>query len=115
MNNDYILLAKAKGLSKFQIITRHVMRNAITPIISIVAPQIAGVVTGSFVIERMFSIPGLGRYYVDSVNGRDYPMILATTVFFSFIFVFCMVIMDILYAVVDPRVRKGIIEGKKER
>ncbi len=91
------------------------MRNAITPIITIVAPQIAGVVTGSFVIERIFSIPGLGRYYVDSVNGRDYPMILATTVFFSFIFVFCMVIMDILYAVVDPRVRKSIIEGKKER
>ena len=115
LNNDYILLAKAKGLSKFQIITRHVMRNAITPIITIVAPQIAGVVTGSFVIERIFSIPGLGRYYVDSVNGRDYPMILATTVFFSFIFVFCMVIMDILYAVVDPRVRKSIIEGKKER
>ncbi len=112
MSNDYILLAKAKGLSKFQIIRRHVMRNAITPIISIVAPQVAGIVTGSFVIERMFSIPGLGRYYVESVNGRDYPMILATTFFFSFIFIFCMVIMDILYAVVDPRVRKGIIEGK---
>lgn len=112
LSNDYILLAKSKGLSKFQIIRRHVMRNAITPIISIVAPQVAGIVTGSFVIERMFSIPGLGRYYVESVNGRDYPMILATTVFFSFIFIFCMVIMDILYAVVDPRVRKGIIEGK---
>ncbi|MDD4369188.1 MAG: ABC transporter permease [Oscillospiraceae bacterium] len=115
LNNDYILLARSKGLSRFQIIRRHVMRNAITPIITIVAPQIAGVVTGSFVIERMFSIPGLGRYYVDSVNGRDYPMILATTVFFSFIFIFCMVVMDILYALVDPRVRKGIIEGKKAR
>jgi len=112
LSNDYILLAKSKGLSKLQIIRRHVMRNAMTPIITIVAPQVAGIVTGSFVIERMFSIPGLGRYYVESVNGRDYPMILATTVFFSFIFIFCMVIMDILYAVVDPRVRKGIIEGK---
>ena len=88
------------------------MRNAISPIFSIVAPQVAGIVTGSFVIERMFSIPRLGRYYVESVNGRDYPMILATTFFFSFIFIFCMVIMDNLYAVVDPRVRKGIIEGK---
>ena len=58
------------------------MRNAITPIISIVAPQVAGIVTGSFVIERIFSVPGLGRYYVDSVNGRDYPMILATTFIF---------------------------------
>ena len=109
---DYILLAKAKGCSKFQIIKRHVMRNALTPIISIVAPQIAGIVTGSFVIERIFTIPGLGRYYVESVNGRDYPMILATTLFFSMIFIVCMVGMDILYAIVDPRVRKSIIEGK---
>lgn len=112
LSADYILLAKSKGCSRFQIIKRHVMRNAITPIISIVAPQIAAIVTGSFVIERIFSIPGLGRYYVDSVNGRDYPMIMATTIFFSMIFIVCMVGMDILYAVVDPRVRKSIIEGK---
>lgn len=112
LGSDYILLAKSKGCSRFQIIKKHVMRNAITPIISIVAPQIAAIVTGSFVIERIFSIPGLGRYYVDSVNGRDYPLILATTLFFSMIFIVCMVGMDILYAVVDPRVRKSIIEGK---
>ena len=112
LGSDYILLAQSKGCSKLQIVTRHVMRNAITPIISIVAPQIAAVVTGSFVIERIFAIPGLGRYYVDSVNGRDYPMILATTLFFSMIFIVCMVGMDILYAIVDPRVRKSIIEGK---
>ena len=112
LSSDYILLAKAKGLSNWKIITRHVLRNSITPIISIVAPQVAGIVTGSFVIERIFSIPGLGRYYVDSVNGRDYPMVLATTIFFSFIFILSIVVMDILYAIVDPRVRKGIIEGK---
>ena len=112
LRSDYILLAKAKGLSNWKIITRHVLRNSITPIISIVAPQVAGIVTGSFVIERIFSIPGLGRYYVDSVNGRDYPMVLATTIFFSFIFILSIVVMDILYAIVDPRVRKGIIEGK---
>ena len=112
LSSDYILLSKAKGLSNWKIITRHVLRNSITPIISIVAPQVAGIVTGSFVIERIFSIPGLGRYYVDSVNGRDYPMVLATTIFFSFIFILSIVVMDILYAIVDPRVRKGIIEGK---
>lgn len=112
MNNDYILTAKAKGLSKWEIIRRHVLRNSITPIVSIVAPQIAGIVTGSFVIERIFSIPGLGRYYVDSVNGRDYPMVMATTVFFSFIFILSIVIMDILYALVDPRVRRGLFEKK---
>lgn len=110
MNNDYILTAKAKGLSKWEIIRKHVLRNSITPIISIVAPQLAGIFTGSFVIERIFSIPGLGRYYVDSVNGRDYPMIMATTVFFSIIFILSIVLMDILYAVVDPRVRKDLIE-----
>lgn len=109
-SNDYILTARAKGLSDIQIIFKHVLRNSITPIISIVAPQIAGIVTGSFVIERIFSIPGLGRYFVDSVNGRDYPMIMATTIFFSFIFIVSIIIMDILYALVDPRVRKSLIE-----
>lgn len=113
LSNDYILTAKAKGLSDGQIIRRHVFKNSITPIISIVAPQIAGVVTGSFVIERIFSIPGLGRYFVDSVNGRDYPVIMATTVFFSFLFIASIVIVDILYALVDPRVRKGLIRGRR--
>lgn len=110
LSNDYILTARAKGLSEWQIIRKHVLRNSITPIISIVAPQVAGIVTGSFVIERIFSIPGLGRYYIDSVNGRDFPMIMATTVFFSLIFILSIVIMDILYAVVDPRVRKSIMK-----
>lgn len=110
MNNDYILTAKAKGLSRGEIIRRHVLRNSITPIISIVAPQIAGIVTGSFVIERIFTIPGLGRYFVDSVNGRDYPMIMATTVFFSAIFIVSVVAMDIMYALADPRVRHGLFK-----
>lgn len=110
MNNDYILTAKAKGLSQGRIIRKHVLRNSITPIISIVAPQIAGIFTGSFVIERIFAIPGLGQYYVDSVNGRDFPMIMATTIFFSFIFIASIVVMDILYAVVDPRIRRGLIK-----
>ena len=111
MNNDYILTAKAKGLSRMEIIRRHVLRNSITPIISIIAPQIAGIFTGSFVIERIFSIPGLGKYYVDSVNGRDYPMIMATTVFFSAIFIVSIVLMDITYTLVDPRVKKDIIDA----
>lgn len=110
LNNDYILLAKAKGLSMGEIIRKHVLRNSIIPIITIVAPQIAGIVTGSFVIERIFSIPGLGKYYVDSVNNRDYPMIMVTTIFFSAVFILSIVAMDILYAVVDPRIRKGMLK-----
>lgn len=113
MNNDYILTAKAKGLSEWQIIFKHVIKNSITPIISIVAPQVAGIVTGSFVIERIFSIPGLGRYFVDSVNGRDYPVIMATTVFFSFLFIASIVLMDIMYTLVDPRVKKGLLKTKR--
>lgn len=110
LNNDYIQTAKAKGLSKISIINKHILRNSITPIITIFAPQLAGIVTGSFVIERIFCIPGLGLYYVDSINGRDFTMIMATTIFFSFLFIVSMVLMDILYAVVDPRIR---ITGEK--
>ncbi len=105
LGNDYILTAKSKGLSQFKIISKHAMRNSITPIITLLAPQIAGIVTGSFVIERIFCIPGLGMYYVESINGRDFTMIMATTVFFSFFFILSIVIMDILYTVIDPRVR----------
>lgn len=111
LNNDYILTAKAKGLSKTKIIKRHILRNSITPIITIFAPQMAGIVTGSFVIERIFCIPGLGQYYVESINGRDFTMIMATTVFFSFFFIVSIVLMDILYGIVDPRVR--IAGGKR--
>ncbi|MCR1898449.1 ABC transporter permease [Irregularibacter muris] len=110
LNNDYIQTAKAKGLSKWAIIKKHILRNSITPIITMIAPQIAGIVTGSFVIERIFGIPGLGMYYVESINGRDFTMIMATTIFFSFFFVISIVFMDILYGVVDPRVR---ITGEK--
>ena len=110
LGNDYILTAKAKGLSQGEIIRRHVLRNSLTPIISIVAPQLAGIFTGSFVIERIFTIPGLGRYYIDSVNGHDFPLIMTTTVFFAMIFILSIVLMDILYALVDPRIRKSLMD-----
>ncbi len=110
LSNDYILTAKAKGLSGRAIILKHVLRNSLIPIITIFAPQMAGIVTGSFVIERIFCIPGLGMYYVESINGRDFPMIMATTIFFSFFFIVSIVLMDILYGIVDPRVR---ISGEK--
>jgi len=110
LNNDYIQTAKAKGLSRRAIIKKHILRNSITPIITMAAPQIAGIVTGSFVIERIFSIPGLGMYFVESINGRDFTMIMATTIFFSFFFVISIVVMDILYALIDPRIR---ISGEK--
>lgn len=110
LSNDYILTAKSKGLSKTAVILRHTLRNSITPIITILAPQIADIVTGSFVIERIFCMPGLGMYFVESINGRDFTMIMATTILFSFFFIVSIVIMDILYGIIDPRVR---ITGEK--
>lgn len=105
MHSDHILTAKAKGLSGSRIFTRHIARNSAMPLITIFAPQLSGIVTGSFVLEKIFGIPGLGKYYVDCITNRDYPMIMATTIFFSTIFVASIVLMDILYVLVDPRVR----------
>lgn len=105
INQDYILTAKAKGVSKTAIIWKHIIRNAILPIITILGPQIASIITGTFVIERIFSIPGLGEYYVSSIGVRDYTMIMATTIFFALLFVLSIIIVDLLYGVIDPRIR----------
>ncbi len=105
MNQDYILTAQAKGVDSFHVITRHVLRNAILPCITILGGQIAGIFTGSFVVEKIFGIPGLGFYYVTSINDRDYTMILGTTIFFAVLFVVAQLLIDILYSVVDPRIR----------
>lgn len=105
INQDYILTAKAKGVPKHTIVWKHIIRNAILPIVTILGPQIAGIITGTFVIERMFSIPGLGEYYVDSIINRDYTMIMATTIFFAFLFIISLLIVDILYVFIDPRIK----------
>jgi oligopeptide transport system permease protein len=110
VNQDYILTAKAKGVSSTAIVWKHTIRNAILPIVTILGPQIAAIITGTFVIERIFSIPGLGQYYVDSIGVRDYTMIMATTIFFAFLFIVAIIIVDILYGVIDPRIR---ITGEK--
>lgn len=105
LGQDYILTAEAKGVSKFGIIMKHVVRNAILPIITLLGPQIAGTFTGSFVVEKIFGIPGLGYYFVSSIQNRDYNMIIGTTVFYAIIFIIAQLIVDILYGFVDPRIR----------
>lgn len=105
INQDYILTAKAKGVSSFSLITKHILRNAILPAITILGPQIAGIFTGSFVIEKIFGIPGLGAFYITSINDRDYTMIIGTTIFYAVIFVLAQLLTDILYGIVDPRIR----------
>ena len=104
-NQDYILTAQAKGVSRFNIIRKHVLRNAILPVITIIGPQIVGIFTGSFIIESMFGIPGLGFYFVNAIQTRDYPMIIGTTVFYAALFLVAQLLVDILYTVADPRIR----------
>ncbi|MDD4836760.1 MAG: ABC transporter permease [Dethiosulfovibrio sp.] len=105
LGQDYILTARAKGLSEFQVITRHVMRNSMLPAITILAGRIVGIFTGAFVVERMFSIPGIGFYYISSINNNDYSMTLGTTVFYAALFVVMQLIVDFVYMLVDPRIR----------
>lgn len=105
IGQDYIKTAKAKGLSPIQIIWKHMIRNAIMPVITILGPLIAAIVTGTFVIEGIFGIPGLGKYFVQSIYNNDYTMILGTTIFYSAILVVMMFIVDITYGFIDPRIR----------
>ena len=104
-SQDYILTAEAKGVSRFKVVTNHIVRNAILPCITILGPRVAAIFTGSFVVEKIFAIPGLGFYYVNSINDRDYTMVLGTTVFFAALFVLVQLIVDILYVFIDPRIR----------
>ena len=107
MGQDYIRLAVAKGVKPRNIVFKHALRNAILPIITIMGPTIAAVLTGSFVIEKMFSIPGLGKYFVDSINDRDYTMVLGVTVFYAIFLIVMMILVDIVYVLVDPKIKLG--------
>ncbi|MCR4431749.1 MAG: ABC transporter permease [Tepidanaerobacteraceae bacterium] len=109
INQDYIMTAQAKGLSSWQIITRHQLRNAILPVVTILGPITAGILTGTFVIEQIYAIPGMGRFYVSGINDLDYSMILGMTVFYGVFLVAANFIVDVIYGLVDPRIR---ISGK---
>jgi oligopeptide transport system permease protein len=104
LSKDYIKTAKAKGLSNYQIIVKHAFRNALLPIISYLGSLSAHVLTGSFVIEKIFSIPGIGQWLVSSISARDYPVIIGLTVFFSFVLILIMFVVDVIYKLADPRI-----------
>ena len=105
VSTDYIRTAKAKGLPATQIFSRHQLRNAILPVITVLGPAIAGITTGGFVVEIVFAIPGLGRYFVQAIQQLDYTVIMGTTVFYGAFLVFMVILVDLLYGLVDPRVR----------
>jgi len=105
VNSDYVRTARAKGLPATRIFTHHQLRNAILPVITVLGPAIAAITTGGFVVELVFTIPGLGRYFVQAVQQLDYTVIMGTTVFYGAFLVFMVIVVDLLYGFIDPRVR----------
>jgi peptide/nickel transport system permease protein len=112
LRSDFVRTARAKGLSRTAVLRRHVLRNALTPIVTIAGPMFAGVITGTFFIESIFRIPGIGMYYTKSAFERDYPMIMALTLLFAALITIVYFVTDLVYAWIDPRVR---IVGREER
>lgn len=105
IGQDYIKTAKAKGLSTREILRRHVIRNSIIPSITVMGPVLAGLLCGTFVIEKIFAIPGLGKYYIMSIQESDYTVIMGMTIFYSTILLIIMLLVDIAYGIVDPRIK----------
>ena len=107
LGQDYIKTAKAKGLSTVYILFRHALPNALVPVVTYLGPMVASILTGSFVIETIFAIPGLGSYFVTSIYNRDYTVILGVTIFYSALIIFMNIIVDIIYPLLDPRIKLG--------
>jgi oligopeptide transport system permease protein len=110
LNQDYIQTAKSKGLSPYQILWRHALRNALLPVITYLGPLTANILTGSFIVEKIFAIPGLGQWFVTSVSNRDYTLIVGITLFYSALLIIAVFLVDILYCLIDPRIK---IRGKE--
>jgi oligopeptide transport system permease protein len=112
IGQDYIQTAKAKGLSQVNIINKHILRNAIMPVVTILGPLFASIITGSIVIEKVFAVPGLGKYFVNTIMTQDYPMIMGITIFYAILIVVAILLVDITYGFIDPRLRVSRNGGK---
>ena len=111
LSSDYILLARAKGSSSLRVLFGHALRNALIPIITIIiVPMLASILTGTLTIENIFGLPGLRDQFVRSITTNDFPVIMATTILFSTLFIVSIFIVDILYGIIDPRIR---VQGGK--
>ncbi len=111
LRQDYMRTARANGLSKVRVLYKHALKNALIPVVTYLGPMFAAVITGSFVIEKVFSLGGIGRYYVDSVGNRDYTMIMGVTMFYAAIYIVMVLLVDIAYSWIDPRIRLGKKQG----
>ncbi|EGP5095406.1 ABC transporter permease [Enterococcus faecium] len=111
LHSDYVELAKAKGLSRWEIAFKHGLRNSLIPLITLLGPLAVALMTGSLVVENIFAIPGIGEQFVKSITTNDYPTIMAVTILYSFMLIFVILIVDLLYGLVDPRIR--VSEGSR--
>ncbi len=105
LNQDYMITAKAKGLSPVKILVKHALRNSIIPVVTMLGPIVVNLMTGSLAIENIYSIPGIGCLFVDSIKSNDYSTILGITIFYSAFYIFVVLVIDILYSFIDPRIR----------
>jgi oligopeptide transport system permease protein len=105
IRQDYVRTARSKGLRERAVIVGHALKNALIPVATIIGPATAGLVTGSFIIESLFNVPGMGRLYIISINARDYPMIMSTTLLYAFIIMVANITVDIVYGMLDPRIK----------
>ena len=110
LEQDYVQTARAKGLSTMQVVFRHVLKNSLMPVITYLGPLVSAILTGSFIVEKIFGIPGLGGWFVTSITNRDYTVIMGVTVFYSALLMLCVLLVDIIYTLVDPRIQIGKAE-----
>jgi ABC-type dipeptide/oligopeptide/nickel transport system permease component len=105
IREDYIRTARAKGLGEWSVVFVHALRNALIPVVTLLGPLLAAVVTGTFIVEMFFAVPGLGRYYITSIGNRDYPVIMGTSLLFGAMIMVMNLAVDLIYSWVDPRIR----------
>ena len=105
VREDYIRTARAKGLTERTVVTRHALKNSLIPVVTILGPMFAGLVTGTFVTETIFGIPGMGKYFITSISNRDYPVIMGTILLYAILLVIANLVVDVLYGFLDPRIR----------
>lgn len=105
LRQDYIRTARANGLKEWSVIGKHAIRNALIPVVTYLGPMIATILTGSFVVEKIFAVPGIGRHFVDSVQNRDYTTIMGVTVFFAVFYILMVLLVDFAYTLIDPRIK----------
>lgn len=107
LRQDYIRTARANGISEFKIIAKHALKNALIPVVTYIGPMVAAIMTGSFVIEKIFAINGIGKYFVESITNRDYTVIMGMTIFYALLYIVMVLLVDVAYSLIDPRIKMG--------